>query len=85
VSVNWYRVVEGGGLENLNPRFAPFHFQTAEKRDRLKNLSLEDIPTDAVFGEVRNISRVFQEGLTSYLLYKKQLHQNFLSYYQISI
>jgi predicted nucleotidyltransferase len=37
----------------------------AEKREGLKKLSLEDIPTDAVFGEVRAISRVFQEGLTA--------------------
>jgi len=31
----------------------------------LKKLSLEEIPTDAVFGEVRSMSRVFQEGLTA--------------------
>jgi hypothetical protein len=37
----------------------------AEKRERLKKLSLEEIPTDAVFGQVRSISRVFQEGLTA--------------------
>jgi len=37
----------------------------AEKRDRLNKLPLEEIPTDPVFGEVRNISRVFQEGLTA--------------------
>lgn len=37
----------------------------ADKRERLKKLSLEDIPTDSVFAEVRSISRVFQEGLTA--------------------
>ena len=37
----------------------------ADKRDRLKKLPLDEIPTDAVFGEVRNISHVFQEGLTA--------------------
>jgi predicted nucleotidyltransferase len=37
----------------------------ADKRDRLKKLPFDEIPTDAVFGEVRSISRVFQEGLTA--------------------
>lgn len=34
-----------------------------EKRSRLKNLSLDELGTDATFGEVRKLGRAFQEGL----------------------
>lgn len=40
-----------------------------DKRDRLKKLPLDEISTDEVFGEVRKISRVFQEGLTALFFY----------------
>lgn len=36
-----------------------------EKRAHLKNLSMDDIPGDSVFAEVRKMGREFQEGLTS--------------------
>jgi predicted nucleotidyltransferase len=39
--------------------------EDAEKRERLKKLSLDEISSDSVFGEVRSIGRVFQEGLTA--------------------
>lgn len=40
-----------------------------DKRDRLKNLSLDEISTDTVFGEVRSIARTFQDGLTALFFY----------------
>jgi predicted nucleotidyltransferase len=40
-----------------------------EKRNRLKKVRLDEISTDAVFGEVRKISRMFQEGLTALFFY----------------
>jgi hypothetical protein len=55
----------------------------AEKRDRLKNLSLEDIPTDSVFGEVRNISRVFQEGLTSLFFHDNERLRELTIFYGV--
>ncbi len=40
-----------------------------DKREHLKKLRMTDIPTDLVFEEVRKMSRVFQEGLTSLFFY----------------
>src|ERR1700678_2383889 len=39
------------------------------KREHLKKLRMADIPTDPVFEEVRKMSRIFQEGLTSLFFY----------------
>lgn len=55
----------------------------AEKRERLKKLSLEEIPTDTVFGEVRSISRVFQEGLTALFFHDNEKLRDLTIFYGV--
>ena len=57
--------------------------EDVDKRERLKRLSLEDIPTDSVFGEVRTISRVFQEGLTSLFFYDNEKLRDLTIFYGV--
>jgi predicted nucleotidyltransferase len=57
--------------------------EDVDKRERLKKLSLEDIPTDPVFGEVRTISRVFQEGLTSLFFYDNEQLRDLTIFYGV--
>jgi hypothetical protein len=57
--------------------------EDVDKRERLKKLSLEDIPTDSVFGEVRTISRVFQEGLTSLFFYDNEQLRDLTIFYGV--
>jgi hypothetical protein len=54
-----------------------------DKRERLKRLSLEDIPTDSVFAEVRSIGRVFQEGLTALFFYDNEKLRDLTIFYGV--
>ena len=54
-----------------------------EKRERLKKLSLEEVPTDAVFGEVRRISRVLQEGLTALFFHDNEKLRDLTIFYGV--
>jgi predicted nucleotidyltransferase len=55
----------------------------ADKRDRLKKLPLDEISTDAVFGEVRKISRIFQEGLTALFFYDDEKLRELTIFYGV--
>ncbi len=57
--------------------------EDVDKRERLKKLSLEEIPTDPVFGEIRNISRVFQEGLTALFFYDSEKLRDLTIFYGV--
>jgi hypothetical protein len=54
-----------------------------DKRDRLKKLRLEEISTDTVFEEVRSMSRVFQEGLTSLFFHDNEKLRELTTFYGV--
>jgi predicted nucleotidyltransferase len=55
----------------------------ADKRDRLKKLSLDEIPTDAVFGEIRSIGRTFQQGLTALFFHDDEQLRDLTIFYGV--
>jgi predicted nucleotidyltransferase len=55
----------------------------AEKRDHLKELRIDEISTDAVFAEVRKISRTFQDGLTALFFNDDEKLRNLTIFYGV--
>jgi predicted nucleotidyltransferase len=55
----------------------------ADKRERLKKLSLEEIATDSVFSEIRSLSRVFQEGLTALFFHDSEKLRDLTIFYGV--
>jgi predicted nucleotidyltransferase len=53
------------------------------KRNRLKELPLDEISTDAVFAEVRKFSHEFQEGLTALFFYDDEKLRDLTIFYGV--
>jgi len=54
-----------------------------EKRNRLKKLHLDEVSTDAVFGEVRKMSKIFQDGLTALFFYDDEKLRDLTIFYGV--
>ena len=53
------------------------------KRERLKQLSLDEVRTDSVFGEVRAIGRAFQEGLIALFFQDNEKLRDLTTFYGV--